>query len=94
MQCPLESLAHLAAQRDQVAPKGAARLDPLNLQGLAGGMGNALQRVVLPDVGIEHRLHYDGGLSCPGDLLLQPCAKTGGMGLSMKENKPNRGASL
>ena len=62
-------------------------MDPLNLQGLTDGTGGALQRVVLPDLGLEHRLHYDRGLSCPGDLLLQPCTKTGGMGSSMKEKQ-------
>ena len=30
----------------------------------------ALQRVVLPDLGLEHRLHCGRGLSCPGDLRL------------------------
>ena len=65
-----------------------------DLQGLTGGMGGALQRVVLLDLSLEHHLHCDGGLSCSGDLLLQPYAKTSGMGLSRKENKPNRGVSL
>ena len=65
----------------------------VDLQGLVGGTGSALQRVVLPDLGLEHCLHCDGGLGYPGDLL-QPYAKIDGMGLSTKENKPNRGASL
>ena len=83
-----------AAQRDQAAPEGATRLDPPDHQGLTGGTGGALQNVVLPNLSLEHRLHYDGGLSYLGDLLLQPCTKTSGTELSTKENKPNRGASL
>ena len=54
VQRPPEPIADLTAQCDQAAPEGAARLDPTNLQGLAGGTGSALQRVVLPDLGIEH----------------------------------------
>ena len=94
MQRPLEPLVDSAAQHDQAAPKGAARLDPLNLQGLADGTGGILQRIVLPDLGLEHRLHYDRGLGYPGDLLLQLYAKTNRMGLSTKENEPNRGGGL
>ena len=90
VQRPPESLVHLAAQRDQAAPKGAARLGPLNLQGLAHGTGGILQHVVLPDLGFEHRLHYDRGLGCSGDLLLQLYANTTRIGLGAKEDKPNR----
>ena len=57
VQRPPLSLAHLATQRSQAAPKGATRLNPLNLQGLADGTGSALQRVVLPGLGLERRLH-------------------------------------
>ena len=64
----------LAAQRGQAALEGAARIDPPDLQGLTGGTDDALQRVVLPDLTLEHRLHFNGGLGCPGDLLLQPYA--------------------
>ena len=85
MQRPLKSLAHLATQHSQAALKGATRLDPLNLQGLADGTGDALQRVVLPDLGIEHYPHYVRGLGYPRDLLLQHCAKTSRMRLSAKE---------
>ena len=59
VQRPPKSLAHLATQRSQAAPKGATRLDPLNLQGLADGTSCALQRVMLPSLGLERRLHYD-----------------------------------
>ena len=58
MQRPSKSLTHLATQRSQAAPKGATRPDPLNLQGLADGMSYALQRVMLPGLDLERRLHY------------------------------------
>jgi len=67
---------------------------PPNLQGLTGGTGGALQRVVLLDFGLEHRLRCDGGLDCLEDLLLQPYAKTSRMGLSTKGNKSYKGEGL
>jgi len=76
MQRPPKLLVDSAAQRNQAATKGATRLDPSDLQGLTGGTGGTLQHVVLLDLSLEHCLHYDGGLGCPGDLLLQPYTKT------------------
>jgi len=49
---------------------------------------------MLPNLGLEHHLHCDRGLGYLGDLLLQLCAKRNKMGLSAKENEPNRGGSL
>ena len=69
-------------------------MNPLDLQGLAGGTGSTLQRLVLPDLGLEHRLHRDGSLGCPGNLRLRLCAIGNETGLSAKENKLNRDGSL
>ena len=39
---------------------------------------------MLPDLSLEHRLHRNGSLSDPGDLLLQPYTKTSRtMGLNL-----------
>jgi len=46
---------------------------------------------VLPDLGLEHRLHRDGSLGCPGDLHLQLYVQGNGVGLSAKKNKPKKG---
>ena len=59
VQRSLESLAHLATQHSQAAPEGATRLSPLNSQGVVDGTSSGLQRVVLPDLGLERRLHCD-----------------------------------
>ena len=67
-------------------------MNPLHLQGLADGASGALQHLVLLNLAIEHYLQRDGGLGQPQDLIIQPCAKTSRMGLSVKENKPNGGA--
>ena len=94
MQRPLEPLVDSAAQRDQAALEGATRLDPPDLQGLAGGTDGALQRVVLLDLSLEHRLHFNRGLSCPRNLLLQLCDQIGGMGLRTKEKQIKQGAQF
>jgi hypothetical protein len=46
---------------------------------------------VQPHLGFKHRLHYDGGLGCLGNLLLQLCAKRDGMRMSAKEYKLEQG---
>ena len=69
-------------------------MDPLDLQSLGGGTGGAAQSLMLLDLNVQRRLRCDGGLGCLGGLLLQPCAKTSGMGLSTKGNKPNRDEGL
>ena len=57
-------------------------------------MSGGLQRVVLLDLGLERRLHYDRGFCHPGNLLLQPYAKTSRMRLSAKEEQVKQGQRL
>jgi len=45
-----------------------------------------LQRLVLPDLGLEHRLHRAGSLSGPKDLRLRLCTAENGMRSSEGKN--------
>ena len=60
-------------------------MDLLDVQGLAGGTDSATQRLVLPDLNIQRRLRYDGGLSRLGGLFLQIYVATRG-----QESNANR----
>ena len=61
-------------------------MNPLDLQGLAGGKGSTLQRLVLPDLDLEHRLHRAGSLGGPKDLRLRLCTAENGMKSSEKKD--------
>ena len=65
-------------------------MDPLDVQGLAGGTDSAAQRLVLPDLNIQRRLRCDGGLRRLGSLFLQIYGATRGQESNANQDKKNK----
>ena len=66
-------------------------MDPLDVQGPAGDMDSAAQRLMLPDLNIQRRLRYDGGLSRLGGLFLQIYVRTKSQESNANQSKRNKG---
>ena len=62
-------------------------MDPLNLQSLAGGTGDAAQSLVLLDLNVQRCLRCDGGLSRLGGLFLQIYVATRGQESNANQSK-------